>query len=108
MAATLQKFDGGVEEREGQDGVFVGLHVIAVALGEFLARALLAVEDLHDAHAADVFLQESVDARDGGANAAVGFAHEVAENIGHQQDERQGGKVRPAPASSSSRAGRRP
>ena len=48
----------------------------------------LAIEDLHHAHAGDVFLQERVDARDGGADAAVGVAHAVAEEPGGHDDER--------------------
>ena len=87
-----EKFHGGIEEREGQDGVFVSQHVVAVALDEFLAGALLAVEDLHDAHAGDVFLQEGVDAGDGGADAAVGVANELAKYVSDQQDQRQGAK----------------
>ena len=43
-------------------------------LGELLARFFFAVEELHDAHAADVFLEEGVDARDGRADAAIGVA----------------------------------
>ena len=82
---NAQKFDAGIEQREGQNGVFVRLHVHAVQFGKLFARFLLAVEKLHHAHAADVFLQERVDARDGRADAAVGVAHPVAENPGGQE-----------------------
>jgi hypothetical protein len=56
-----------------------------IALGEFGARFLLAIEELHDAHPGDVFLQERVDSRDGGANVAVGVAHVMAEEEGDDQ-----------------------
>ncbi len=57
------------------------------------ARAFFfAIEELHDAHAGNVFLQVGVDAGDGGANAAVGVAHVFAEEIGDDEDERQNGE----------------
>ncbi len=56
--------------------------------GELLARFFFVAEELHDAHAADVFLQEGVDARDGRADAAIGVADFVAEDPGGHEDER--------------------
>ena len=85
----LRNSTAGIEKGKGVDGVLVGFHVDAVQFGELLARFLLAVEELHDGHAADVLLQESVDPGDGGANAAVGVAHVIAEEIGEQNHERQ-------------------
>ena len=61
-------------------------------LFKFLACFVLAIENLHHAHAGNVFLEEGVDARDGGANAAVGVADKFAEEIGDAQDEGQNGK----------------
>ena len=87
-----EKFDGGIEQRKGQDGVVPGLHVVAIAFGKFDARFSLAIEQLHYAHAGNVFLEERVDARDRGANAAVGVAHELAEEIGDHEDEGQHGE----------------
>jgi hypothetical protein len=53
---------------------------------------LLAVEELHDAHAGNVFLEIGVDAGDGGTYAAVGVADEQAEEIGDYEDEWEDGK----------------
>ena len=63
-----ENFDGGVVERVGEDRVFERDHVQAVDGLEVVEGALLAIEELHNAHAADVFLGEAVDAGDGGAN----------------------------------------
>jgi len=46
----------------------------------------LAVEELDDAHAADVFLGESVDLGDVLADAAVAFADALAEDTGEKED----------------------
>ena len=78
-AGHAEKFDGRVEKGERVDRVLVRFHVDAIQFGELLARFALAVEELHHGHAADVFLQERVDARDGRADAAVGVAHVIAE-----------------------------
>ena len=59
---------------------------------KILVGALLAVEQLHHAHAADMLLRVGVDAGDGGANAAVGLAHVFAENPRDDQDEGQHGE----------------
>ena len=99
-----EKFDGWIEERESQDGVLVGLHVHAVEVGELLARLFFVVEELHDAHAADVFLQKGVDARDGRADAAIGVADFVAENPSGHEDEAASRRKWPAPAANSSAA----
>ncbi len=82
-----EELDGGIEESEGQDGVLIRFHVDAVELGELVTRFALAIKELHDAHPADVLLQERVDAGDGGADAAVGVAHPVAEDPRRQKDE---------------------
>ena len=87
-----KQFDGGIVERIGEDGVFEGDHVQAVDGLEVVVGAALAVEELHHAHARDVFLGEAVDAGDGGADAAEALAHVVAEDAGDDQDERQHGE----------------
>ncbi len=92
MATTPRNSTVGIEEGEGQDGVLVGLHVQAIELGELVAGLALAVEELHDAHAGDVLLQEGVDAGDGGADAAVGVAHAIAEHPRGKEDQRHHGK----------------
>ena len=92
MATTPRNSTAGIEEREGQNGVLVGFHVHAVEVGELVAGFSLAVEKLHDAHAADVFLQEGVDARDGRADAAIGVADLVAEEPGGHEDEGHDGE----------------
>ena len=51
--------------------------------------ALLAIEKLHYAHAADVFLREAVDAGDGRADPAIALAHAVSEQARHDEDQRQ-------------------
>ncbi len=50
------------------------------------------MNNLHHAHAGNVFLEERVDARDGGADAAVGVAHELAEEICDHENEGQHGE----------------
>ena len=87
-----EKFDRGIVERVGEDRVFEGDHVLAVDRFKVLVGALLAIEELHHAHAADVFLREAVDARDGGAHAAVALAHVLAEDARDEQDEGQHGE----------------
>ena len=89
---NAENFDGGIEEREGEDGVAPCEHIVFVAAAEFGAGFLLAVEELHDAHAGDVFLQVGVDAGDSGADAAVGVANEFAEEISDDEDEGENGE----------------
>ena len=84
-----EQLDRGEEHGKGRDRVLVGFHVDAIQFGELLPRFPLAVKDLHDAHAADVFLQERIDARDGRADAPVGVAHAVAEDPRGNHDQRQ-------------------
>ena len=79
-----EKIDRRVVERIGEDGVFERDHVLAVDDFEIVERALFAVEQLHHGHAADVFLGEAVDARDGGAHAPIALAHRVAEQAGDE------------------------
>jgi len=50
---------------------------------------LLAIEQLHDAHARNVFLQERVDSCDSGANVAIGIAHIVAKDEGDDENQRK-------------------
>jgi len=52
----------------------------------------LAIEELHDSHAGNVFLQEGVDPGDGGADVAVGVAHVMAEDEGHDENAGKNGK----------------
>ena len=92
IAAVLNSSTAGKKHGEGQYRVLVGFHVDAIQFGELVLRFLFPVEQLHDAHAADVFLQERVDARDGRADAPVGVAHAIAENPGGDHDQRQHGE----------------
>ena len=87
-----EHFNGGVVEGVGEDGVFKGDHVLAVDGFKVLVGALFAVEELHHAHAGDVFLGEAVDAGNGGADAAIAFAHAVAEEARDDEDQRQHGE----------------
>ena len=108
MAGDAEKFDGGIEEREGENGVVPSYHIVAIAICEFDAGFALAIEYLHHAHAGNVFLQKSIDARDGGADAAVGVAHESAEEICDHEDEREHGKRVECKATVHCRKGRQP
>ena len=87
-----QHFDHRVIHRIGQDGVFERLHVRSVDVGEFMESAFLAIEKLQDQHPRDRFLQIRVDAGNGRADAPVGIAHLVAENLGRVHDQRQHGE----------------
>src|SRR5882762_2394700 len=87
-----EKLDGGVEEGVSENGVAPGEHIVAIALAKFVHGFLFAVKELHDAHAGNVFLEEGVDAGDGGSNAAIGIANELAENHGDDEDAGEDGK----------------
>ena len=87
-----QPFHHRIKQGESEDGGLVGVHVGAVQDGELLGGLGLAIEQLHDGHAADVFLKESVDAGNGRADAAVGIAHFVAEDPGGAHNQREDGK----------------
>src|SRR5258708_14039524 len=80
-----EKLDRGIEESVSENGVAPGKHVVAIALLKFVHSFAFAVEELHDAHAGYVFLEECVDARDGRADAAIGVAAELAENHGDDE-----------------------
>ena len=84
-----EQIDRRVVERVGKDRVFERDHVLAVDGFEVVEGALFAVEELHHRHAADVFLGKAVDARDGGAHAAIALAHRVAEEARDEPDQRQ-------------------
>jgi len=56
--SDAQDFNARVEKRIGENGGAPGDHVLLIALGEFGASFLLAIEELDDAHAGDVFLEE--------------------------------------------------
>jgi len=60
-----------------------------IALGEFGAGFLLAIEELHDAHAGDVFLEERIDSGDGGADVAIGVAYVMTEDESDDQNARK-------------------
>ncbi len=77
-----QNFDHRVVDGVRHDRVFERVHVDGVHFGKLVEGALLAIEELQHHHAADVLLHVGVDAGDGGANAPVGVAHLVAENLG--------------------------
>ena len=87
-----EKIDRRVVERVGEDRVLEGDHVLPVDGFEVLVGALFAVEELHHAHARDVFLGKAVDARDGGADAAVALADVVAEDARDDENQRQHGE----------------
>jgi hypothetical protein len=87
-----ENFDGGVKKRKGENRVAPGNHVFAIATAEFSARLLFAIEELHDAHAGDVFLKVGVDAGNSGADAAVGVANVFAEEKGDDEDEGKHGE----------------
>ena len=59
---------------------------------ELVMGARFAIEELHDAHAADVFLGKGVDLGDVGADAAVALADALAEDAGEEQDSRDYGE----------------
>ncbi len=103
-----EQFDCRVVERVGKDGVFEGDHVQAVDVFKVVVGALLAIEELHHAHAADVFLGEAVDAGDGGADAAIALADVVAEEARDDQDQRQNGEGDQRQPPVDARASRRP
>ncbi len=87
-----EKLDGRVEESVRENGVAPGEHIVAIALAKFVHGFLFAVKELHDAHAGNVFLEKGVDAGDGGSNAAIGVANELAENHGDDEDAGEDGK----------------
>ena len=87
-----QQLHGGVEEAVGQDGILVGVPVGLVDPVELLQAAVLVIEELNHGHPRQVLLQVRVDARDGEADAPVGFPHRLAEPHRGQHDERQDGK----------------
>ena len=89
---NAEKFDSWIEKCKGEDGIAPRQHVVTVALREFHAGFALAIEYLHHSHAGNVFLQKSIDASDGGADAAVGVAHELAEEVRDHKNERQHGE----------------
>ena len=82
----------GVVNRVGHDRVFERFHVAAIDFREAVVGLALAIEELQHHHAADVLRQVGVDAGDGDADAAIGIANLVAENLGGDHDERQHGK----------------
>ncbi len=84
--------DGGVIERVRKNGVLEGDHVQAIDVLKVLESALFAVEQLHHRHPRNMLLRKAVDARDGGADAAVALAHMVAKKARGNQDQRQHGE----------------
>ncbi len=66
MATAERISTAGIVKRVGEDGVFESDHVQPVYAFKILVGALFAVEQLHHAHARDVFLGEAVDAGNGG------------------------------------------
>src|SRR5438477_12746464 len=87
-----EKLDRGIEESVSENSVAPGQHVVAIALLEFIHGLALAIEELHDAHAGDIFLEERVDAGNGCADAAIGVAHGLAENHNDDEDTGEDGK----------------
>src|SRR5258708_39364806 len=60
-----EKFDGRIEESVSENRVAPSEHIVAIALLEFVHGFALAIEELHDAHSGNVFLEKSVDASNG-------------------------------------------
>ena len=83
------EFHRGIKKRKRQNGVFEGQHVRAIDFGKLCARFFLAIEELDHAHSGDVFLEERIDARNGGANAPVGIAHAAAKHQRDHQNKRE-------------------
>ena len=81
-----EELDDGIVERVGEDCVGPGLLVLGVDGGEGVEGAAFAIEELHYGHAGDVLLREGVDARGGGALAAVAVAYVAAEDAGDEED----------------------
>src|SRR2546426_1346466 len=75
-----QEFHCGVEQGIGEDGVAPGEHIVPIPLCKLVHGLLLAIEELHHGHSGNVFLEESVDAGDGGADLTVGVANVVTED----------------------------
>src|SRR5437773_7726409 len=71
-----EKLDRGITERVGENCIAPGEHIVAIALLEFIHGLAFAVEKLHNAHAGNVFLEKSVDAGNGRADAAIGVRSE--------------------------------
>src|SRR6516225_913006 len=87
-----QKFDCRIKERVGQNGVPPGKHVVVITFGKFVLGLCLAIEKLHHTHARDVFLQQSVDARNSSADVAIGVPDVFPENQRDNQDAGQDGQ----------------
>jgi hypothetical protein len=77
-----QDFHNRIVNRMCLDSVFEGVHVGAVDFFELVVRALFAIEKLEHHDSGDVFLQIGVDSGDCNADAAVAFAHGLAEQCG--------------------------
>src|ERR1700733_2515575 len=75
-----EKFNDGVVEGIGEDGVGPGLFILGVDRGVIVEGALLTVEELHDRHARDILLGVGVDACGGMALAAVAVADVTTED----------------------------
>src|SRR6266446_1825183 len=87
-----EKLDRRIEESVSENRIAPGEHIVAIAPLKFLHGFAFTVEELHDAHAGNIFLKESVDAGNGGADAAIGVADELAEDHGDDQDAREDGE----------------
>jgi len=72
-----------------QDGIFVGFSMHVVDVRELVVSAVFPVEELQHGHAADVFLQMRVDARDGDADPAVRVTYFDAEDLRGIEDQRK-------------------
>ena len=88
MASDERNSTMGVVERVGEDGLRPRLLVLLVDGGEVVEGALLAVEELHHAHAGDVLLGEGVDPGGRGALPAIADADAAAEDSGDEDDRR--------------------
>src|SRR5258708_23725510 len=66
-----EKFDGRIEESVSENRVAPSEHIVAIALLEFFHGFALAIEELHDAHSGNVFLEKSLDASNSSADSAT-------------------------------------
>jgi hypothetical protein len=74
------------------DGFELGVEVLPIQLVEPSGFPLLLAEQLHDSHARQPLLHESINAGNANADIAIGLAHSFAKQSGDQNDERNDGE----------------
>jgi len=83
-----QKLHYRIEPAIGQDGVLVGVHMLAVDAVELLTAFGFPVKKLQDHNSGYVLLQIGVDLGDGDADAPVALGHATPEYGGDQDHQR--------------------